>query len=110
MEPTTVTNSGQISAGLAKISMAIKSKSWGEAFPLNLTPTQAQTISVLLNQTTRGMRLKELAKDLGVSDPTASDVVGVLCEKKLVSKRQSQKDKRAVLLSLSAKGKNLAKK
>ena len=99
--------SEQVVSGLSKISMALKSKSWRESFPLNLTPTQAQILSIICNSDT-GTRLNEVAKHLGVTDPTACDAVNTLCRKGLVSKKRSEADQRAVVLKLTLLGKKLA--
>ena len=98
--------SEQVTAGLSKISMALKSKSWGQTFPLNLTPTQAQILAVIFGNN-QGIRLNEVAKHLGVTDPTACDAVNTLCKKGLVSKKRSEVDQRAVILKLTYSGKEL---
>ena len=100
--------SEQVTAGLSKISMALKSKSWGETFSLNLTPTQAQILSIISNGGNQGIRLNQLAKHLGVTDPTACDAVNTLRKKGLVSKKRSELDQRAVILKLTRDGKALS--
>ena len=99
--------SEQVTAGISKISMALKSKSWGETFPLNLTPTQAQILATVSDGGEQGIRLNQLAKQMGVTDPTACDAVNTLCKKGLVSKKRSDVDQRAVLLKLTSEGEAL---
>jgi DNA-binding MarR family transcriptional regulator len=94
-------------AGLAKIGMALKSRAWRDAGPEHLTPTQGQTLVVLRNAQ-RGMRLDDIATALGVTAPTASDAVKALVQKKLVIRKNATDDRRAVAVTLTARGTALA--
>lgn len=97
----------QLSAGLAKLGMALKSKAWQEAAPRNLTPTQAQILTILQAQATPA-RLSAIAERLSVTLPTASDAVSTLERKGLVLKTRAEDDARAVAITLSVKGKREA--
>jgi len=97
----------QLSAGLAKLGMALKSKAWQEAAPRNLTPTQAQILTILQAQATPA-RLSAIADRLSVTLPTASDAVSTLERKGLVVKTRAEDDARAVAITLTARGKREA--
>jgi len=97
----------RVGAGLAKIGIALKSRAWRDAGPERLTPTQGQAI-VILKNAQRGLRLDEIAVALGVTAPTASDAVKALVQKKLVARRNAKDDRRAVSVTLTARGEELA--
>lgn len=109
IEFDTVTQSisERVSTGLAKISLALKTKAWRGAAPARLTPTQGQVL-VLLRSAPRGLRLDEVARALGVTAPTASDSVAALVSKGLVVRGRSPDNPRAVSLTLSSEGAALA--
>lgn len=99
----------RVSTGLAKISLALKTHAWRGASSAGLTPTQGQAL-VLLRAAPQGMRLDRLARDLGVTAPTASDAVSALVAKGLVVRGRSTDNHRAVALTLTPEGKDLADK
>lgn len=97
----------RLSAGLARIGIALKTRAWRGATPERVTPTQAQTL-LLLRGASVGLRLDEVARGLGVTAPTASDAVTVLVSKGLVSRARSPENHRAVALTLTGEGEALA--
>jgi DNA-binding MarR family transcriptional regulator len=96
--------------GLAKISMALKNQSWQDATQYGLSPTQAQILALLQAQGLAGMRLLEVAAGLAVTSATASDAVRVLGEKGLIQKTKAQGDGRAIAITLTDPGRQLAEK
>lgn len=96
----------QLMTALAKLGLALRHEAWQRAHPRGLTPTQAQTLACL----SRGHapRLAELAGELAVSEPTASETVAALVEKELVRKTRAPEDGRALRLELTAAGKREA--
>ncbi|KAM3094428.1 MarR family transcriptional regulator [Phormidesmis sp. 146-35] len=94
--------------GLEKIGLALKSQSWQDAGQQGLTPTQGQILALLIDKGNAGMRLSEVAKHLAVTAATASDAVTSLVEKGLVQKTRSPQDKRAIALTLTAQGQQIA--
>ncbi|MCG8460652.1 MAG: MarR family winged helix-turn-helix transcriptional regulator [Holophagales bacterium] len=98
--------SQRIASGLGKLSSAIRQKSWEEALPRSLTPTQGQVLTLLASRP--GLGLAQVADALGVRPPTASDAVRVLAEKGLVSKSKRPDDARALHLHLTAEGQETA--
>lgn len=97
----------QISQGLAKISLAIRSKSWREAPGHGLSPTQGQ-ILVTLRHEPDGLSLRQVAGALAITAPTASDAVRALVAKGLVEKDVSDADRRELRLRLTPAGRELA--
>jgi DNA-binding MarR family transcriptional regulator len=94
--------------GLSKIGMALKSHSWQNAGQYGLTPTQGQILTFLLSQGLSGTRLSVVANELGVTAATTSDAVTTLGEKGLVQKTKAIDDGRAIAISLTPKGQQLA--
>ncbi|OKH21701.1 MarR family transcriptional regulator [Hydrococcus rivularis NIES-593] len=98
----------RILVGLSKVSLALKSQSWQDAGRYGLSPTQVQILSLLQTKGHEGMGLSAVAEGLAVTPATASDAVRVLVEKGLVQKKPSPEDKRAIAITLTAKGQQLA--
>ena len=98
----------QLLIGLAKLGLALRHEAWQSAAPRGLTPTQAQAVVCLERGASR--RLGELARELGVTDATASDAVRVLVEKGLVRKERDDDDARALRLVLTPAGRREARR
>lgn len=96
-------------AGLAKLGMALKSQAWQGASQRGLTPTQGQALTLLMSKN-EPIRLSDLAALLGVTPATASECVGALAGKGLLTKRQNTSDRRVWELALTAQGRKAAKK
>lgn len=103
-QPDAVTK--RIAAGLGRLALALKAKAWRSAVDEGITPTQGEVLARLAD-TPAGTGLSDLARQLGVTAPTASDAVSTLVAKALVEKRTGN-DKRAVTLKLTKEGKRLA--
>jgi len=88
-----------VTTGLAKIGLVLRHEAWRERTDTGLTPTQSQ-ILVLLGSRGRPATLGELAAELGVSAPTASDSVAALSKKGLISKQRG----RTLAIALTAAG------
>ncbi len=99
--------SDQLAAGLAKVSLALRHRSWDTRERGGLHPTQAQ-ILVLLDGTGDGLGVGEVARRLAVTAATASESIGALVAKGLVEKRRAEGDRRAVGVSLTARGRERA--
>ncbi|MBK9169244.1 MAG: winged helix-turn-helix transcriptional regulator [Bryobacterales bacterium] len=96
----------QISQGLHKVALAIKTNDWSQSAKQQLSPTQAQVLSVLH---TRGpQNLSQVAEQLAVTRATASDAVTTLAAKGLVEKARAPDDGRAVVLHVTAAGRSKA--
>ena len=97
----------QVTAGLSKLGMALRTQAWRDAGPRGLTPTQAQILA-LLRASAGPLRLSAVAEGLAVTLPTAGDAVRVLIAKGLVAKGRDPADARAVALALTDTGRQAA--
>ena len=93
----------RVTTGLAKVGIALKQQAWAEAGGRGLTPTQGQALA-LLRANPGGLRMGALARQLGVTQPTASDSVAALARKGLVAKAPLAGDGRAVVVRLTPAG------
>ncbi len=96
----------RLSTGLAKIALVLRHEAWHGARAESLSPTQAQILAVL--QRRGSAALQDLADELGVGAPTASEALGALVRKRLVRKTRSRQDGRAIVASLTAAGRTRA--
>lgn len=96
----------QAANGFARLSAFLREEQWRLAEAHGLTPTQID-ILVLLKR--RGAcRGRDIARQLGVRQPTSSGAVDALARKGLAGKRRDPSDGRAVLVDLTASGATLA--
>jgi DNA-binding MarR family transcriptional regulator len=93
----------RVTTGLAKVGIALRQQAWAEAGGRGLTPTQGQVLA-LLRANPAGLRPGALARQLGVTQPTASDSVAALQRKGLVAKTPMAGDGRAVVVRLTPAG------
>lgn len=96
--------------GLNKIGLALKSHSWQDATQHGLTPTQGQILALLKSKGAAGMRLSAVANEMGVTAATASDAVTTLVDKGLVQKAKAIDDGRAIAISLTPQGNQIAER
>lgn len=101
-------DSEQIAAGLGQLAGFLRMAAWREAEPLGLTATQTTCLSHI---SARGpIRVTMLARLLGVTQATASDVVAALQRKKLVERRPDPADGRATRVHLTSAGARIARR
>lgn len=99
-------DSAQIAAGLAQLASFLRMSDWRDVGPLGLTPTQAACLSLLGSRGPN--RVTVLARLLGVTQATASDVVAALERKQLLNRHADPDDGRATQVKLTAQGRVLA--
>lgn len=97
----------RIATGLSRIGTAMRHKAWQRATASGLTPTQADIIALLAARQVP-VRLSTIAEQLAITAATASDAVASLVGKALVHKGRAPDDGRAVALSLTPAGAQLA--
>jgi DNA-binding MarR family transcriptional regulator len=97
----------QVTAGLSRLGLALRTHAWRDTAPRGLTPTQAQVLA-LLQASATPLRLSTVAAGLSVTLPTASDAVKALVAKGLLAKSKAVDDARAIALSLTAAGRDAA--
>lgn len=94
----------QVVAGLEKIGLAMKSRTWRREGRSGLGPLQRQVLAVLRCQPKHMAQVSQIAEELAVKLPTASEAVATLERKRLVRRRRSSNDGRVVTVELSEKG------
>lgn len=93
----------RIAEGLDRIATAMRADDWNRARALGLNPTQF-AILVHLQGRSAGAGVKDIALQLGVSQPSATDSINALERKGLVQKHQGVADRRAVHVVLTTDG------
>ena len=94
----------QLAAGLEKIGLAMKSRTWRREGRAGLGPLQRQVLSLLRSKPGQRATVSAVANELVVRLPTASEVIATLERKQLVRRRRDLSDGRVVVAQLTAKG------
>lgn len=97
----------RVVTALNKLAIALRTDMQQRSADHALHPAQAQILTLLAPRP-RGLRLGELASELGVTSATVSDSVTVLEQKGFVRRAPSSADRRAVQVSLTAAGRRTA--
>jgi DNA-binding MarR family transcriptional regulator len=108
LEKSTEPVNRRVAAGLAKIALAMRNRSWHEAGARGITPTQGQILAFLYTRPEQAMMLGAVAAGVAISEPTACDSVQTLVKKGLVKKVKSAADRRARAISLTVQGRKEA--
>jgi len=99
----------RIVSGLFKLALVIRHQGWKAAGESGLTPTQSQILAFLANGS-RETGVKTVAQQLSITMGTASEAVSALERKGLLAKASSPSDGRAVVLSLTRRGRKEGKR
>ncbi|KAB0679011.1 MarR family winged helix-turn-helix transcriptional regulator [Aureimonas leprariae] len=99
--PTSVSH--RVREALSRVAMAMRSDDWNRARATGLNPTQLAILELLEGRRS-GIGVKEIAAQLGVSQPTVTDSVNALERKGLLAKRDAGGDRRAVNVAIVADG------
>jgi DNA-binding MarR family transcriptional regulator len=102
----------RLAAGLSRLSVALRAGQWRLAEAHGLTPTQAGALTLLAARGGPGRpspRVSEIAEQLGITRPTASDAVAALERKGLLLRQPDPRDARATGLVLTAAGSEVAR-
>jgi DNA-binding MarR family transcriptional regulator len=94
----------QLVAGLEKIGLAMKSRTWRREGRAGLGPLQRQVLTLLRSKPGQRAQVSTVANELAVRLPTASEVIATLERKQLVRRRREMSDGRIVMAHLTAKG------
>jgi DNA-binding MarR family transcriptional regulator len=94
----------QLAAGLEKISLAMKSRTWRREGQAGLGPLQRQVLTLLRSKPEHSAKVSAIAQELVVRLPTASEAVATLERKRLVKRYRSHRDRRIVTVELTARG------
>src|SRR5690242_2241557 len=82
----------QLAAGLEKIGLALKSRSWRREGRAGLGPLQRQILALLRSKPGHTAQVSAIANELVVRLPTASEAVATLERKRLVRRRRTMSD------------------
>ncbi|WP_432292529.1 MarR family winged helix-turn-helix transcriptional regulator [Rhizobium panacihumi] len=96
----------RIREGLSRLATVLRADEWDRAKSLGLNPTQL-SILTLLEGRPQGLGVREIAVQLGVSQPSASDSINALERKGHVEKHPGMTDARSVSVRISKAGINL---
>ncbi|TPP06063.1 MarR family winged helix-turn-helix transcriptional regulator [Rhizobium glycinendophyticum] len=99
--PTSVNH--RIREGLSRIAIAMRMDDWSRAKVSGVNPTQLAILE-LLEGRKDGLVVKDIAANLGVSQPTATDSILALERKRLVAKRNTGTGKRGVNVGITLEG------
>jgi DNA-binding MarR family transcriptional regulator len=105
METPTVATAldNRVREGLARIGMALRIDDWTRSRHIGLNPTQ-MTILEALEGRENGLSVKEIALNLGVSQPSATDSINALERRGYVAKQPVPGDRRAVTVCITDAG------
>ncbi len=93
----------RIREGLSRIATVMRNEDWNRAKAFGLNPTQLSILELLQGRQD-GLTVKEIAANLGVSQPTATDSIAALERKELVTKTSDAADRRTVKVVIAQKG------
>ncbi|GAB3246582.1 MarR family winged helix-turn-helix transcriptional regulator [Chitinimonas naiadis] len=99
----------RLTAGLLRIGTALRAQSWATATSLGLTPTQMEILVLALGRS-QPLKLKDLAEQTALTSATVSDAVKALDAKGLLVKGKVEGDGRAIAISLTPAGKEMAQR
>lgn len=89
--------------GLERIATAIRADDWSRARAAGVNPTQLAILDILEGRPA-GLAVRDLATQLGVSQPTATDSILALERKGLVEKRPEPGDGRSQRVQITPAG------
>jgi len=90
--------------GFERIAAVLRADQWSAAAAHGLNPTQAQFLRFVAGRGAGGARIREIAEQFGVSQPTVTDSINALQAKELVAKAPDASDARAVVVRLTRRG------
>lgn len=99
----------KIVVALEKISHVIRNVLWQEATKSGLSPIQIQFLVYIYHHPHLLCTVSHLADQFDLTQPTVSDAVRTLSEKKLLYRKPWEKDQRVSLLCLTSTGEDQAK-
>lgn len=98
----------RLATGFAKIGLVLRQQAWKTAESTGLTPTQSQVLAVIDASPEGWLSVSEVARQLAVTQPTASDAIAALERKKLVVRARAESDARVVRVRITAAGRRRA--
>lgn len=108
LEKTTDPLPHRLASALSKVSVSLKRRLWRDAASRQISPLQAQILAFLRQRPTHGATVTDITRMLGVTMPTASDVIAVLVRRGLLRKIRTEADGRVFNVMLTARGRRRA--
>jgi len=108
LEKTTDPLPHRLASALSKVSVSLKRRLWRDAASRRISPLQAQILAFLRQRSTHGATVSDITRMLGVTMPTASDVIAVLVRRGLLRKFRTEADGRVFTVLLTARGRRRA--
>jgi len=108
LEKTTDPLPHRLASALSKVSVSLKRRLWRDAAHRHISPLQSQILAFLRQRSTHGATVSDITQMLGVTMPTASDVIAVLTRRGLLRKFRTEADGRVFTVMLTAKGRRRA--
>lgn len=108
LEKTTDPLPHRLASALSKVSVSLKRRLWRDATARRISPLQAQVLAFLKQRPAHGATVSDITRMLGVTMPTASDVIAVLTRRGLLRKFRTEEDGRVFTVMLTAKGRRRA--
>jgi DNA-binding MarR family transcriptional regulator len=90
--------------GLDRLGAVSRSDLWSATTAGGFNPAQAQALALLSGRAASGLRVKEVALHLGVSQPTATDTIAALERKGFVLRQADPDDARATIVRVTDNG------
>jgi DNA-binding MarR family transcriptional regulator len=108
LEKTTDPLPHRLASALSKVSVSLKRRLWRDATMRRISPLQAQVLAFLRRQPNHSSTVSAITQMLGVTMPTASDVIAVLTRRGLLRKYRTEEDGRVFTVLLTARGRRRA--
>lgn len=108
LEKTTDPLPHRLASALSKVSVSLKRRLWRDATARRISPLQAQVLAFLKQRSAHSATVSDITRMLGVSMPTASDVIAVLTRRGLLRKFRTEEDGRVFNVVLTARGRRRA--
>lgn len=99
--------SKRLREGFERAAAVLRADQWAATNGVGLNPTQVQVLTFLAGRDRAGIRVKEIAAHLGVSQPTATDSIAALERKMLIDKYPDAQDSRATNVRINPRGKGV---
>lgn len=93
----------RIHEGLERVAMALRADDWVSARAAGVNPTQFAILAALEGRS-EGLSVREIAAQLGVSQPSATDSIAALERKGYLERRPAPNDKRSVRIVVTPQG------
>lgn len=108
LEKTTDPLPHRLASALSKVSVSLKRRLWRDAASRRISPLQSQILAFLRQRPTHGATVTDITRMLGVTMPTASDVIAVLVKRGLLRKIRTENDGRVFNVMLTVRGRRRA--